>query len=81
MKGSIRNSAEYREWARLGASVRVLQLQAERAAILKLFPELAKAHGEDVTKKRRTMSPEARKRMSEGMKRYWARRRAVRTVD
>ena len=77
------------EWARVGAFVRLKELDLERAAILAAFPDLgsgrvlrsvvagsapsAKAGGR---RRRRKLSAEARARMSEGMRKYWARRRA-----
>lgn len=65
-----------REWARLGAQARLAQIDAERTAILRAFPDLGRGTRGGYRKKR-TISPEGRKAMSEGMKRLWARRRAA----
>lgn len=57
--------------AELGATVRLEQLAKERLAILKVFPHLA---GTGYT--RRKVSKAARAAMSEGMRKFWARRKA-----
>jgi hypothetical protein len=81
------DSATQREWARIGASQRLQELRKEEAEIVAIFPELgrgrpaAKPASRPAKKsrysKRRTISPEARKRMAEGMRKYWARRKAA----
>ena len=66
-------------WAQLGASTRLAQLDRERAEILKAFPNLRRGsptHLAGVRPKRR-ISAKARKAMKEGMKRYWAKRKAA----
>ena len=69
-----------REWARLGAGARLTELDRERAAILKAFPELrrkgAPAAVSASDKPKRRFSDAARRRMSAGMLKFWARRRA-----
>jgi hypothetical protein len=60
------------EWARIGASARLREIEAERAEILREFPDLRSAHGGP----RRKLSSAARKRLSAGMRKYWARRKA-----
>ena len=83
-----RRNDSHREWARLGAHARLQQLDDERRAIFAAFPELrrgaaaaapgpAAAPAGPGRRRRRRMSAEARKRMSAGMKRYWAQRRAA----
>jgi hypothetical protein len=75
-------------WKRLGAAVRLREIQAETDAIYAAFPELR--HGKSVAavevsapagsvgpRGGRRLSPEARKRMSAGMRRFWARRKAA----
>ena len=71
-------------WARLGAAVRLQEIRAEADAIFAAFPELR--HGRaassppattEGSRPRRTMSEDARKRMSAGMRRYWAKRKAA----
>jgi hypothetical protein len=67
-----------REWARLGANTRLQEIENERAAILKEFPELRHgrlASGGGSTG-RRKLSAAARRKLSAGMRKYWARRRA-----
>jgi len=73
--------------ARLGAQARLDELDAERRAILRAFPGLgggrkaAPSAGEPKTapakpakksRKKRNISPAARKAASERMKQYWA---------
>ena len=65
-----------KHWARIGAATRLAELNAERAAILRAYPDLTIA-GERTARRKRTMSPEARKRMSAGMRRWWAKRKAA----
>lgn len=64
-----------RQWARLGAQARLAEIEEERAAILAEFPDLragARAHAEAP---RRRLSAAARKKLSDGMRRYWAKRK------
>lgn len=63
-----------RDWTRLGATIRLEQINAERLSILAVFPEL-RSGGH--YRRTRTISPEGRKAMSDGMRRLWARRRAA----
>lgn len=79
-----RGSEMQREWARRGALVRLEEIETERASILASFPELRrKQTGSSRTRngaqprKRRKMSATARRRMSAGMKKYWAKRKAA----
>lgn len=74
------------QWAIKGAVARINEINAELQAIYHEFPELkgskrAAASGTvgepAVSKKKRTMSPEARKRMSAGMRKFWARRKSA----
>ena len=77
------NQEQLRRLARLGAVARLEQLRQEEVAIRAEFPELfgrgrreasepaaARAGG-----RRRRMSAEARKAVSERMRKYWAERR------
>jgi len=71
-------SEKHQEWAKLGAAGRLREIEQERRDILDAFPELktesrSRADGSP----RRTMSPEAKKRMSAGMRRFWAKRKAA----
>src|SRR5688572_27970203 len=69
-------------WAKLGATVRLKEIQEELAAIYRAFPDLkgkrlpAPNASPDVRKKRGRFSAEGRKAISEGMRKYWARRKA-----
>jgi hypothetical protein len=69
------------QWARLGAEARLREIDEERATILAAFPELGRtgrsARQGSGGRKRRTMSAAARRRMSAGMRKYWAKRRAL----
>jgi hypothetical protein len=70
-----------REWARRGALLRLTEIERERQAILASFPELRNQRSAAVIAgapiKRRKMSAAARRSMSAGMRRYWARRKAA----
>jgi hypothetical protein len=70
----------FKEFARAGAKERLRQLDAERAQINKAFPELSSRPERTayaiVTAPRRVASAKARAAMSEGMRRYWAKRKA-----
>lgn len=61
------------ELARTGARERLKQLDAERAAILRAFPD----SGKSGIKPRRTVSEKDRAAMSAGMRRFWRRRKAA----
>jgi hypothetical protein len=68
------------QWARIGAEARLRELEEERASILAAFPELrgsGRVGARQTGGKRRTMSAAARRRMSAGMRKYWARRKAL----
>jgi hypothetical protein len=69
------------EWARLGALTRLQQIDQERQAILRAFPDLLRrrqkaARPNGQPKPRRRFSAAARRRMKLGMKKYWAKKRA-----
>jgi hypothetical protein len=87
------NQEQLRRLARLGAVARLEQIRAEEAAIRGEFPELfgrgrreersvsppaAKAAGR--RRRRRKMSAQARKAVSERMRKYWAERRKSKTA-
>ena len=78
------NSEELRRLARLGAIARLEQLKQEEAAIRAEFPELfgrgrraaaVSDAAQPKRRRRRKMSSEARKAVSERMRKYWAERR------
>lgn len=71
-----------RHWAKLGAKTRLVELRQEISEILRAYPELRRESGSAASgtgsRRRRQISPEARAAMSEGMRKYWARRKAQR---
>jgi hypothetical protein len=66
-------------WARLGAKARLFELRQEASEILRIYPEFRREAGRLNTspgkRRRRHISPEARAAMSDGMRKYWAKRR------
>jgi len=81
---------DLRKYAVLGAEARLLQLAEEAAAIYRAFPELrdrevtqpskATSNGRQTRRRRRTMTAAERKAVSARMRKYWAGRRAAKTV-
>ena len=84
------NQEQLRRLARLGAVARLAQLREEEAAIRGEFPELfgrgrrengsagttsTPAAGKRRQRRRRRMSAEARKAVSDRMRKFWAERR------
>lgn len=82
----VANKELHRQWAMAGAAVRLREIQAEIAEIHRAFPELRKggravavaveAPGAGDTKKRK-FSARGKKAISDGMRKYWARRKAA----
>ena len=80
------NNLDLRKYARAGAEVRLREIDEEREQIFRVFPELDSgsqtrdrgrpASTAEPPRKRRTMSAEARKRISDAQKRRWAAQRA-----
>ena len=79
--------SDIQEWARLGVTARLLEIEAERATILRAFPSLragltpARRRGFPepagaAAPKRRQLSAAARKRISDAQKKRWAAQRA-----
>lgn len=66
---------DIKDWARLGAKMRFEQIEVERNAILKAFPDLRSGR----SGRKRVISAEGRRAMSEGMRRMWARRKKAAT--
>jgi hypothetical protein len=65
-------------WVMLGARTRLAQIDAERAEILKAFPVFRRgASAGSGLRPRRRISAKARQAMKEGMRRYWAKRKAA----
>lgn len=81
------NQEQLRRLARLGAVARLEQLRQEEAAIRAEFPELFGRGRRDAAplaparakRSRRRMSADARKAVSERMRKYWAERRKAKT--
>lgn len=79
-----RSTVLQRKWALAGAAARMMELQEELDAIFQVFPELRDRAGAiggtrgatAPRRRKRRFSSEAKRRMSEGMRKYWARRRA-----
>jgi hypothetical protein len=69
----------HEQFARFGAQARLTQLDQERALILKMFPGLRSSSSavQMGLHPRRKLSAAARKAMSVGMRRFWARRKAA----
>jgi len=69
-------------WAQLGAAVRLQELLDELAEIFDLFPDLkghrnvANRSSSNRRRKKRRLSPAGRKAIRDGVRKYWARRRA-----
>lgn len=84
-QSKVVNGVNHMELARLGAVTRLAEINAERREIFRAFPALkfrqvpATTTGSDtpVRRRPRKISAEGRKRMSEGMRRYWAKRKAA----
>jgi hypothetical protein len=76
---------QHAEWAKFGAKTRLAEIQAEMAAIYEAFPELRHSRPEPAvsarygaeTKKNRRFSAAGKKAISQGMREYWARRKAL----
>jgi hypothetical protein len=92
-----KSSLDLQALALLGARQRLTELDEERAAILRAFPQLRvasrgrqAAEGNDADtavngtgpspRKRRKMSAEARRRISEAMKARWAKQKSKKTA-
>ena len=85
MASSELSRDDMRRFARLGAMRRLEELRKEEAAIRSTFPELFRGRtrpmpaeaADDVVRSRKPykMSAEAKKAVSERMKKYWADRR------
>jgi hypothetical protein len=83
-------TSSMRQWARVGAEQRLLQLTREIAAIHAAFPELRRrtsktassssapgeGGGKPARRRRRKLSAAARKRISDAQKARWAKQKA-----
>jgi hypothetical protein len=77
------NRQQLQDYARFGAEARPAAIDAERAELLEMFPELRdgsrrEAGASPGGRKRRGMSPAQRKAVGDRMRAYWAKRRARR---
>lgn len=70
-----------KKWALVGAEARLKEVQAEIAEIYRIFPELrsvrVRVAGVDKSGKTRQFSRKGKAAISEGMRKYWARRKAA----
>lgn len=77
-------SKDLQRFARLGAEARLSELELERAAILRSFPDLARrgtrGGASGAAPRRSNMSAAARKAVSVRMKKYWASRRKAKAA-
>jgi len=74
-------SETHKKWALVGAETRLREVQAEIAEIYRIFPELRdgsrRAASVGKALKSRQFSPKGKAAISEGMRKYWARRKAA----
>jgi hypothetical protein len=82
------NLTDLKNYARLGAADRLAEIETERAAILAAFPALratatdrarqqpAKQKHDAPPRRRRRLSKEAKRRISEAQKKRWAAQKA-----
>lgn len=70
-----------RKWALVGAETRLKEVQAEIAEIYRVFPELRSGSravaSPGAGTKNRQFSSKGKAAISEGMRKYWARRKAA----
>jgi hypothetical protein len=67
------------KWARAGAEARLREAQTEIDEIFRAFPDLRSGRGSGSqagTGKKRIFSAKGKAAISEGMRKYWARRKA-----
>jgi len=70
------------QWAKLGATARLKEIQEELDSIYRAFPELkgqrspATGAASGGRQKRKRFSAAGKAAISEGMRKYWARRKA-----
>lgn len=77
-----KTTSNLKHLAQLGAAARLKQLDRERASILQMFPGLLQSRlGRTAPglslRPHRKPSAAARRAMSEGMRKFWARRKAA----
>ena len=70
------------QWAKLGAAARLKEIQDELDSIYRAFPDLKRQRGLATVaspggrQKRKRFSAAGKAAISEGMRKYWARRKA-----
>src|SRR5512145_3281799 len=75
-------TVDVNQWAKLGAAARLKEIQEELASIYRAFPELRGQRGATAgalsggRQKRKRFSASGKAAISEGMRKYWARRKA-----
>ena len=74
-------TVDVNQWAKLGATARLREIQEELASIYRAFPELRGQRGLTTGasaggRKRKRFSAAGKAAISEGMRKYWARRKA-----
>lgn len=75
-------TVDVNQWAKLGAAARLKEIQEELASIYRAFPELRGQRGATAgalsggRQKRKRFSAAGKAAISEGMRKYWARRKA-----
>jgi ABC-type branched-subunit amino acid transport system ATPase component len=75
-------TVDVNQWAKLGAAARLKEIQEELASIYQAFPELRGKRGFTAVassggrQKRKRFSAAGKAAISEGMRKYWARRKA-----
>ncbi len=70
----------HKKWALVGAQARLDEVQAEIAEIYRVFPELRgrqRAQGQAEQPRTRKFSSKGKAAISEGMRKYWVRRKAL----
>lgn len=75
-----KSSEVQRKWALVGAEARLKEVQAEIAEIYRVFPELKSGRAAVAASgvaRSRQFSPKGKAAISEGMRKYWARRKAA----
>lgn len=74
-------SEAHKRWALVGAEARLKEVQAEIAEIFRIFPELRdgvrRGASAGTPVRSRRFSPKGKAAISEGMRKYWARRKAA----
>lgn len=64
-------------WARSGAAARLSEIDQETNHIFKTFPDLRRSAAGGKATSMRKISAAARRAMSAGMRKYWAKRKAA----